>query len=356
MPRRISDYPDAFAGWNLVSSFGSIISVIATGLFLYVLYAQLVEGKESARNPWVTPEFYIDHLQALLNKTFDSLEWNLTSPPKPHSFTSLPLQSFFCTARLLTPPKRPIEKVIYSKDIHDQEKELMVPGENGTLVARDLTYEYLDFPVGLRAEYIEICKQMQVHLRKGSEYSKQANQKYDYNREKTDAMIENTPSFKSKHLTMVNNHDESCRLQEKRDIMEKAAKVKYDNYVPGQGSWIEHIPGKRKERTESGTPDLEPKKPKLDIAEQAMAKNPRFSASSMLDKYEVEQLVFASCFGYLSSVNLDIISPLIYSPCFPIVSIAFLLFLQFIWVIYLYIGEKKSKNALFKSSKKNGKT
>lgn len=95
MPRRISDYPDAFAGWNLVSSFGSIVSVIATGLFLYVLYAQLVEGKESVRNPWLTPEFYSDHLQALLNRTFDSLEWNLTSPPKPHSFTSLPLQSGF---------------------------------------------------------------------------------------------------------------------------------------------------------------------------------------------------------------------------------------------------------------------
>ncbi len=102
MPRRISDYPDAFAGWNLVSSFGSIISVIATGLFLYVLYAQLVEGKESARNPWVRPELYTDHFQALLNKTFDSLEWNLTSPPKPHSFTSLPLQSFAVSNPLRT--------------------------------------------------------------------------------------------------------------------------------------------------------------------------------------------------------------------------------------------------------------
>ena len=45
MPRRISDYPDAFAGWNLISSFGSIISVVAAWLFLYIVYIQLVEGK-----------------------------------------------------------------------------------------------------------------------------------------------------------------------------------------------------------------------------------------------------------------------------------------------------------------------
>jgi cytochrome c oxidase subunit 1 len=93
MPRRISDYPDAFAGWNLISSFGSIVSVIAAWLFLYIVYAQLVEGKVANRYPWATPQFYTDTLQALLNRSYPSLEWALSSPPKPHAFVSLPLQS-----------------------------------------------------------------------------------------------------------------------------------------------------------------------------------------------------------------------------------------------------------------------
>lgn len=93
MPRRISDYPDAFAGWNLISSIGSLVSVIAAWLFLYIVYSQLVEGKVASRNPWLTPGFYTDVLQANLNRSYTSLEWGLSSPPKPHAFVSLPLQS-----------------------------------------------------------------------------------------------------------------------------------------------------------------------------------------------------------------------------------------------------------------------
>jgi cytochrome c oxidase subunit 1 len=93
MPRRISDYPDAFAGWNLVSSFGSIISVIATVLFLHIIYMQLVEGDVTSRYPWLVPEFYSDLFQTLFNRNYVSLEWALDSPPKPHAFVSLPIQS-----------------------------------------------------------------------------------------------------------------------------------------------------------------------------------------------------------------------------------------------------------------------
>jgi cytochrome c oxidase subunit 1 len=96
MPRRISDYPDAFAGWNLVSSFGSIISVVATALFLYIVYVQLVEGNATSRYPWLTPQFFSDLFQTLFNRTYSSIEWTLNSPPKPHAFVSLPLQSVIC--------------------------------------------------------------------------------------------------------------------------------------------------------------------------------------------------------------------------------------------------------------------
>ena len=86
MPRRISDYPAAFAGWNSISSFGSIISAIATALFLQIVYLQVVEGKATTRYPWLTPQFYSDTLQVLLNRSYNSLEWALNSPPKPHAF------------------------------------------------------------------------------------------------------------------------------------------------------------------------------------------------------------------------------------------------------------------------------
>jgi heme/copper-type cytochrome/quinol oxidase subunit 2 len=93
MPRRISDYPDAFTGWNLISSIGSIISVAATALFLQIVYLQLVYGKAIYGYPWAIPQLFTDYYRILKDKTSPGLEWSLHSPPKPHAFTSLPLQS-----------------------------------------------------------------------------------------------------------------------------------------------------------------------------------------------------------------------------------------------------------------------
>ena len=101
MPRRISDYPDAFAGWNLISSLGSIISVIATWLFLHITYIQLTKGSIANRDPWYIPGSYTDSLLASLASSYTSLEWGLSSPPKPHAFATLPLQSLHASSIIL---------------------------------------------------------------------------------------------------------------------------------------------------------------------------------------------------------------------------------------------------------------
>jgi len=53
MPRRVPDYPDAFAGWNAVASFGSLISTVSIVLFFYIAYITLTAGERvSAKNIW----------------------------------------------------------------------------------------------------------------------------------------------------------------------------------------------------------------------------------------------------------------------------------------------------------------
>jgi len=47
MPRRIPDYPDAFAGWNSISSFGSMVSAVSAILFFYILYITLLNNTKS---------------------------------------------------------------------------------------------------------------------------------------------------------------------------------------------------------------------------------------------------------------------------------------------------------------------
>jgi len=53
MPRRVPDYPDAYAGWNSVASFGSYISAFSVLLFFYIVYVTLTDGeKNTAANQW----------------------------------------------------------------------------------------------------------------------------------------------------------------------------------------------------------------------------------------------------------------------------------------------------------------
>src|ERR1043166_4894746 len=77
MPRRYVDYPDAFAGWNNVSSIGSYISGVGVLIFLYGLFDAFYLRKErAANNPW--------------GPGATTLEWTLSSPPPFHQFNTLP--------------------------------------------------------------------------------------------------------------------------------------------------------------------------------------------------------------------------------------------------------------------------
>ena len=86
-PRRYSDYPDAFAGWNYISSIGSIISVVAVFLFIYIIYRTLTDGVEVESNYWGAPEFFEKKGDT---PTIYSLEWTQTSPPAFHTFNETP--------------------------------------------------------------------------------------------------------------------------------------------------------------------------------------------------------------------------------------------------------------------------
>jgi cytochrome c oxidase subunit 1 len=76
MPRRYADYPDAFAGWNLVSSIGSYIGGFSVLVFLGMLVHAFLRKEQAAGNPW--------------GEYATTLEWTLSSPPPFHAFEELP--------------------------------------------------------------------------------------------------------------------------------------------------------------------------------------------------------------------------------------------------------------------------
>lgn len=53
MPRRIADYPDAFAPYNLISSYGSWISAISTLFFFFIIYISFkAHLRNTTKNTW----------------------------------------------------------------------------------------------------------------------------------------------------------------------------------------------------------------------------------------------------------------------------------------------------------------
>lgn len=94
IPRRIPDYADAYAGWNYVSSIGSIISVAATIIFLYTIYLIIIQKVNIMASVWSIVSYYMDSPEfkkaVITNPT---LEWVAPTPTPAHPYPMIPAQS-----------------------------------------------------------------------------------------------------------------------------------------------------------------------------------------------------------------------------------------------------------------------
>lgn len=70
IPRRYSDYPDAFSLWNIISSIGSYISIIGVLFFIFILWER-ISNKINQINSF-NPN--------------NSNEWKIQFPPLDHTF------------------------------------------------------------------------------------------------------------------------------------------------------------------------------------------------------------------------------------------------------------------------------
>jgi cytochrome c oxidase subunit 1 len=74
MPRRVSDYAEQFANWNLIISLASFVLGLSTLVFVYNMVSSWVGGPRASANPW----------RAL------TLEWQVSSPPPIFNFDAVP--------------------------------------------------------------------------------------------------------------------------------------------------------------------------------------------------------------------------------------------------------------------------
>lgn len=74
MPRRYSDYPDTFLAWNIISSIGSLISILSLTLLIFIIWEALTIKKK------IINIFFLNA----------SLEWQNSYPPLNHRFNEIP--------------------------------------------------------------------------------------------------------------------------------------------------------------------------------------------------------------------------------------------------------------------------
>jgi cytochrome c oxidase subunit I len=77
MPRRIADYPDAYAYWNQIASYGYAIMAVGMVFFFLNLIVSLASRRKVEDNYW--------------GEGATTLEWTLSSPPPFHQFETLPV-------------------------------------------------------------------------------------------------------------------------------------------------------------------------------------------------------------------------------------------------------------------------
>lgn len=92
-PRRIPDFPDAFADWNHICSLGSAISLFSAFLFIYILFDQLTSTVQVGPNPWHMPQFFDSNITVSETLSAPTLEWVISSPAPFHHYSELPISS-----------------------------------------------------------------------------------------------------------------------------------------------------------------------------------------------------------------------------------------------------------------------
>jgi cytochrome c oxidase subunit I len=75
MPRRVPDYPTQFTDWNMVSSIGGFVYGVSQFLFVYLIWKCARSGVRAEGRSWDGAR---------------GLEWELSSPPPHHSWTTPP--------------------------------------------------------------------------------------------------------------------------------------------------------------------------------------------------------------------------------------------------------------------------
>ena len=76
MPRRVADYPDAFADWNFISSIGAYVFAVGVVVFIANMVLAFRRKVPAGNSPW--------------GEGATTLEWTLPSPPPFHQFETLP--------------------------------------------------------------------------------------------------------------------------------------------------------------------------------------------------------------------------------------------------------------------------